>query len=555
MKKATIALASLAIALAAFVGFYERFLPTSMEAAFLSKLIAPISAESISKIRVTSPAGEFVLESSDDGWRLTKPISDRIDPELTARLLMELSNLVIRETIDRDEIGVEDGPTLDKLGFSDAESITAVLEFGGKAEPIELIFGAESAFNGATYLRTPSISDRPDVYIVDSRARQFLEDPIDALRDRNLIRFHPGAIESYVMRTASGEIELAREPDAPIWSVLKPLQARANDEIAYLIIDEITNLRASTIVDEPPAIAPTEALDENTAVFILRPQGGEPIELIFRQADILSDTPDKMTVSVSGRNAVFELTSDFVRRLPATINQLRHPFLGDFKKDDVVRIEIKSPGKLGAEMVHDGIRWYVAFGGQPQPADTQKIDDLIAALNEELIVEFASDTASRLDEFGLTKPLATIAITTAKVDPDELLEFKGKVKEARENGLDPEKIVKPQSEIETKTLRFGISPTNIFLNANYEGSPFIYSIDPAFLSVNAPMHPIRWRSKKLPNFDLLAVRGIDRQMLGESPLYLRYEFMKNKWSGRINDQDVSNRVDPRRASRLARDLG
>lgn len=558
MKKATIALAGTALALGAFILFFERFWPTSAEAALLSRIIAPISAETIEKVRVEGPQGEFVFEKQEDSsWLLTKPLQDRMDPELTGRLLHELSNIVILETIDRHEIGSKDGPQLDALGFGEAESITAVLEFSDAREPLELVFGSEAVFEGTAYLRAPGLSNRPDVYVVQSIARKFLEDPVGTLRDRSLIRYHPGAIESYVMRTASGEVELAREPDAPVWSILKPLQARANDEISFFIIDEITRLRAETILNEAPPAAPEEALDENTAVFILRPQNGEPIELVFRQGELLSDEPDKLTVSVSGRDAQFVLTNDFVRRLPATVNQLRHPYLGDFNPKEVVKIEITSPGKLGTELVFDAEnnRWVVNFGGNAQTANQEQVMDLIEGLNEALIIEFASDTASRLDEFGLTKPLVTISVTSEIFDPAELEAYRAEFKKVSEEGGDPNAIPQPEATYETKNLRFGASPTNILLNANYEGSPFIYSIDPTFLTKHAPLHPISWRSKRLPSFSHLDIRGIDRQLVGQPRVYLRYDDRNNRWTARIEQNDASARIDTRQAERLARHLG
>ena len=79
---------------------------------------------------------------------------------------------------------------------------------------------------------------------------------------------------------ASGEIELEREEGAPRWSILKPLQARANDDIAYSIVEEISELEAESIVDETPAAAENGAIDENTAMFVLQPQKGDPIELV-----------------------------------------------------------------------------------------------------------------------------------------------------------------------------------------------------------------------------------------------------------------------------------
>lgn len=558
MKTTTIVFTLTALLFVAFAVFVDPHLKTTDEARESSRILAPVKAGSIAKIRVSRQSGKSVLTKDENGdWRLTEPLEDQLDPGLMKILLDDLSHLAIRETIRRDELG-RTGPTLDELGFAAAESLKVTLEFDNEgAEPLELLFGANSAIDGALYVQTPETRDRPDVYLVDTTARLMLENPPGVLRDRRILRLHPGAIRGYVLRTHSGEIELERELKAPRWYIIKPLQTRANDDIAYSLLEEIVGLTAELIVDDaPPAAAdPVAPEAENTAVIELHPQNGEPIEVVLRQeAPANPEDPVVLLATVSGRKATFKLANDLVSRLPTNANQLRNPHLTDFDPKMVARVQIQTPTSLDVDLIHDGSSWLVVIGGQPQKANSRRVEGLIAALNAEPIVEFVSDTASQLDEFGLEPPAARISVTATKVDADELKTYQEAVAQAKLNGTDPNKAPKPNATVETKTLRFGRAGGGL-LNANVEGSPFIFGISPAFLAVNVPTHPIRWRSTRLPSFNLLSIRGISLEEAGQPPFSLRYDYLSNEWTGKLGERTVDEFIDRRQAERLARHVG
>ena len=85
--------------------------------------------------------------------------------------------------------------------------------------------------------------------------------------------------------------------------------------------------------------------------------------------------------------------------------------------------------------------------------------------------------------------------------------------------------------------------------------PFIYAIDPTFLNVYVPMHPIRWRSTRLPSFNLFSIRGIDRVERGQDPIKMRYNYLTNKWTGTQGKVTIDHSIDPQRAERLAGHVG
>ncbi len=552
----TTILLSCAAFLLVFVLVFERHIESSREAEGSSRLLVPISGESLKRIRITSQMGDLSIDRKDYGWKLMKPVDDHADPNLISSLADKLARLTIRETIDRDEIGGKK-IKLSRLGLSESELIEVKLEFDGDRESLVLHFGAQGPLQGTIYVRMPDSEKRRDVYVVDGDFRNWIADPKTVLRDRRLFRVDPGEIESYVVETENGVMSLKREPNAPRWYVERPLKARANDDIAYSILDELSKLEIDEFLD--PRAAATAGLATSTgpdmAIFRLEEQSGDQITVRLRERE--NDNGEvSMLATVSGRDAVFRIDNNLVSRLPKNINQMRYPKLADINLATVARVQIETPlDSVDLRRLRDsGNSWSLVVGGQIQRANQEKVDQLLAALNSETIVEFRSDTAARLDEYGLDRPMAQVAITTSTVDGVELDLYSAQVAEAQKAGRDPESIEKPNIEINTRTVRFG-RKSGILLNAKFDDEPFVYAIDPAFLSLYLPTHPIAWRGLDLLGFELLSVQAIEISEAGMPDLKLFYNYLHGKWTGVLGKERVDEMIDGRLAERLAAHLG
>ncbi len=550
----TVILLTIAAVLTVFVVGFERHLDSSREVEASSRLLIPLEVDALKRIRIRNAVGEVSIDRKDYGWKLMSPVDDHADPESIAKLADRLAHLAIRETIRREELGA-DGIRLSQLGLSESQAIEVKLEFDDGRESVTFHFGAAAALQGTLYARMPRSAARQDVYVVDGDFRDWIADPGATLRDRRLFRLHPGEIQSYRITTENGVIELEREPDAPRWFVQQPLKARANDDIAYSILDDLSKLKIIEFLD-PRAAATTGlsgGIGPNSAVFALQPQGGKPFTVKLREESAQKGT---LLATISGRDAIFRIKNDLVSRLPKTINQVRYPYLADVNSPAVARIEIESPLDTVdlRRLPENPQEWRLIRGSQNFRANKDKIDRLLGALNSENIVDYRSDSASQLEEFGLHRPLASISVTTSSVDAAALEGYRAKVAEAQQAGKDPDKVPKPKIEVTRRTLRFGRND-DLFLNAKFDDEPFVYAIDPAFLSINVPTHPLDWRGLDLIGFDLYSVREIAIAEVAAPPLRLFYDYLHGKWTGILGEHRIDDAIESRMAERLAAHLG
>lgn len=566
-------LGAAAIGMLAFVVFVEPHWKTTLEAEATSNLLIPVDSGNIRQLRVNRQTGESKLLLEEEGnWRLASgPIRDLLDPEKMKRLLDTLSHLRIRETIRLDEI--EDGKksVLNEMGFSASEQIDLKIDYPDKRPSQRLLVGTGGPLSGTVYIQAPGTGSRKHIYIVDGDLRSFLDSPAENLRDRKVTRVHPSRIVSYILRTSFGEVELKRELKEQRWFLTRPIQARANDDIAYSLLEEVDQMEVESFIDDKtiPPLLSSGAMDPRTAYFELRTDQGKVIKLQLKENPSPNPDDTRMMAKINGREAILQIHNNLVSRLPNNVNQLRYPYLADIDPATAARIFIRSPNNPDVELrslatvseKKDGEQdlgktknWQVVINGKEEQANSGRINRLIEALNKERVLEYRSDTSSRLDAYGLTRPVATLSITSAGVDAEDFDQFKAAVQKAKEAGQPIDKIKAPDPVIATRILRFGQNE-QILLNAFYENEPFIYGIDPSFLYTYLPTHPLNWRNLRLSAFGAVNVRKLEILPVGGPETRLYYDYYQAQWTGTLGGERIDDKIDPTKANRLANRLG
>jgi len=237
VSKATIWISGIAIALGLFVLLVERHLDSTREALHRARFLTLLEAGEISTVRVSSPGHRAVLERGEESWHLVSPLQDVADPEKLEHLLKQLCQLPLVEAL------APAGVSEETLGFSKSNVIEVELEASG-SEPRRILLGRSGPFDGTIYAKADTGPQAGRPCLVRFEGRGELASPLERLRDRRLLRVHPGAIRGYRLRTKAGEIVLRREEREPKWHIESPLQTRANDDIAFSLVEELTKMEA-----------------------------------------------------------------------------------------------------------------------------------------------------------------------------------------------------------------------------------------------------------------------------------------------------------------------
>lgn len=545
--------------MALFIVLFERHSLTTPEAEAASRLLAPVPVEEVSTIKIKKQAGKetILMKEGDNLWRLDAPVDDRVSPENMEEFLDQLSHLTIRDVIPVKDLGKGTADAAE-LGFADAEVIEVSIEFEDGGSPRKLLIGGTGPFKDTLYVQTLDDRRRKGVYLIDAAFRSLIADPLGELRDRRVIQVHPTRVVEYSMKTNSGVVELERDKDAPVWHIRRPLQTDANNDIAYSLIAEICELEAEQFLDADGLAAlgrwNENELDAQTALFQIKTDLNEEFEIVLRERKTNSGGPVTY-VKVSGREAVFAVNTDLVSRLPSSVNQLRYPYLANLNAETIGHIRIQSRENVDVDLRSDAQRnWFVVWAGSMVPANPAMIAELIEAMNKETILEFRSDTASRPEQYGLDRPLVGISFSSATVDGDALDAYEKALAEAQAKGEPTDDLKAPQAKVKTREFRFGMAD-DVLLNVNVEGEPFIYAIDPAFLSAKVPTHPLSWRGLDLFSVDYRWFKTIEVLQLGQPPVRLQQNWLMNEWSGSMGEESITGRIDRNRARFLADHLG
>ncbi len=541
----TLALVGMALLLGLFVVTVERDWQSTDEAIRTSGILASFPMDRLNRIKIESQGEETRLEHGKEGWRFLQPVKDRVDPERMSQVLEELGFLRIVEVIPQKE------GRRGELGLKEPAAVEVQLDFERGLPDATLRFGLEGPVKDTAYVEVEGVQGRQEVYLVETGVRPWLGNPAESLRDRRILRWEAGKIERYLLRRPAGQVELRRDAERPRWYLERPLQTRANDDIAYSLLEELSQLEAEDFL-EPGAFPQPGEIDGSTAIFRIWPEGEKAVTIWLRSEGVEEDS---MLVRTSSRDSVFRVRDDLVERLPKTVNQLRYPYLLDIESGTAARILIRSRTEPDVILAHDGEGWKLFQRGEWVAANAFRIDRLLQAVNREPILEFRSDSASRLEDFGLERPFLELSVTTSRIDAELVDAYRKAREEAEARGQDPEGVPRPKPEVETRTVRFGESdPSDPLMNANLEGTPFIFGVDPALVISEIPRNPLKWRGTRLLSFNLLSVREIRMSGSGVPPLELDYDYLRNRWEARIDGEVAGREVDRRKAERLVRHL-
>ena len=512
-----------------------------------SEVLLKVRADALVRLDIAGPAGKTALERDLSRWTFLKPVEDWADSTEMGKVVQELSQLRCRETL-------ADGELKDSVfGLSSSKAINLRLGFEQeKAKPERLLFGRSGPFENTVYARLEGHEDRQGVYLVETPLRPVLLDPGDYLRDRRLFAFPAGAVRSYTFRQGNLDIELTRDEKTPRWFLTKPIQCRANDDIAYSILEELSSMRAAEFMEDRALPAGTQ-VNEGAATFVIRPQQGDPVRVTLESRG--SSAPSgSMLAHVGGRTTVLQIADDLVSRLPRALEQFRFPNLVEFDKETVARITIESRDDPTVELKSDGRRWDLISNGQTRPANEERIKRLLDALLAEPVLDFRSNSLADLERFGLDRPDVRLTIVTSSIDASVYEAYQRDVKQAQLEGRDPASVPAPKVDVERHVLGFRLGPDGI-LNVNLAGTPFIYGIDPALLSSSVPTHPLKWRDNLILAFNLFETRGLEIAETGMPEVKLTYDYLQNSWAGTWGGTPVDRQIDVRRAERLVATLG
>jgi len=369
----------LAAALWAFVTFYELGGEEARrQAEDDAKRIFPgLEAEAVEFIEFTSVDGKSVrLERRDGAFELVRPLEFPTDTFTADSLASGLAGLRAERKLDSPQ-----SPAVYGL-----DENANVVTFGAGGNRYAIRIGKAAPVGGDTYV---SLAGSDDVQLVKTYSVAAFDKKLDDLRRKRIAPFDRDAIDRIEVRWPDSHAVLVRGADG--WSLIEPVRGPADAEAVDDLLSELSYLRATGFVDEPPPDAEAGLAVPAFAVRLLgssahpkggeegnggdRAEGGEPIEIEIAIGQLYEG--DSRLVR-AGLPQLFRVPARTLASLPSSVAELRYRTLADFDAPEAERLEIVFQD--GESVVINARRDEAGWTSEPEPVASEDLEALVRRL-------------------------------------------------------------------------------------------------------------------------------------------------------------------------------
>ncbi|HVF72737.1 MAG TPA: DUF4340 domain-containing protein [Chthoniobacterales bacterium] len=505
--KTTLILLIVAVAVAAYIKFYESKRPNTDEAKRQAQNVVNFERDKLDGIVIQNGDDRIELRKQDLKWRIEAPFKDQADRGVVEHLIADLDGWQKFDSIPASEIE-KNKSRLDEYGLSKGKLKLKLL---GKDVPPEITFGNDAALQGKMYVR---VGDGNDVIIAAQSVRNDIAKKPEDFRDKKLTDLSPLQVTRALVKSGAGEIELEKKADH--WEVIKPLKARGDDQKITDILAQVTTAQIQQFVAEDRGdLRPYGLAEPRGSITLFRAddQTGQTLQ-IGAPAGPGEKEKDQVYVRFTARNAVYTLPKKIEEILALKPADLRDRHLVRIDTNILDRITIDAPGKSKTVLARKDDAWTIVSRNN-QPANASEANRMLEMLKAEQVTKFVEDVASDLPKYGLDKPQLQVVFSSF----------------ASENT--PESTAGEQA---FATISFGkVEGDNVFARLGDE--PFIVAVRRTLLD-NIFADPLQWQELAVFRFKPDDVHKLAVQTDRESAL-VRND--KKEWTW-VNGTEPINTV-------------
>ncbi len=483
------------------------------------------TADKVKFIRISGNGSSATFALKENGWQSTSPWMDRMDPRAAVGIINFTLGLRVEDYAQDDEIN----PV--KAGLKDG-SITIRLEDAGHSPLANFKLGRQTPLKAeiegmeqpapTVFIQPKEKAHRHHVYACTGDINPLFKDGLKFLRDHRPFYFNPVTLRKVHIRSQQGDLTLGRETPQSPWRIIKPLDLPTDPAAIKNLLQGLYELRAVRVSDRASITLPA---NDNSAK-------SSQITLVSFSSDIetlleipVPESPDahEVKATVSNRpTTVFDLPLKpepgliSLADLPLSLNELRDPALTHLNIQSLQAIAIQPATGPEILISRDPANptWATDIDGTSCEANEENLISLLNAVTHSRAIGFVSDAATDFTPWGLDRPILK-------------LRFLG----SDNQGLE---------------LRIGMDAKgHCFVNRL--GTPIVMRVNPSLVSSIA-IHPYEWRHSRLWSVDRSELLAIERKQGADSPLRLRYIDKDEKWLVERDGKDLSDTLDPAKAT-------
>lgn len=389
MRK-TVILVILAIALGAYVYFYEiRGGEKRDKEKEISEKLFSMEKDSIQVIKIFSPQGDFHFIRTPDGWQLEQPVKTQADESPINSLLSTLSNskkersFIIAEA-DKNQYGL--GRWATRLYFESKDGTADSVRIGEKTN-----IGANIYVSNIDTV----------VHLVSQSLKTNAEKSLFDWRDKKPIHFKKDEVREFTLSNPQGSFTFIK--DGSEWNLIKPIETNAEKSSVDAVLNKLDFNRIKSVLAEESSNLSGFGLD-NPAYAIDLSLGAEKAKtrVIFSEVkDNVSNGKD------SARPIVYTVDSTFIQPFKKDLFGFRDKKIIEFENDDITRLNLSHNNQVMTFVKDTSDNWTLNTG---EKAKQWKINSLLSTIRNLKAEKFVEENPRFFMNYGLVNPESRIEL-------------------------------------------------------------------------------------------------------------------------------------------------
>ena len=323
MKKSTLIVLAMAIALGAFVYFYDSkhsVAPPSDQASW--KPAFAVKADDITALTLERKIGNVVFSKQGSDWRITRPVSTRADQTAIGGIVNDLSTAKIQRSFVP--------PPADNLSKYGLDQPAVTIEFQSKTGVQHTLRLGDKDFSNSAVYGLVGASKNVDMLPVSLLDET--DQPLSQLRDRALLELNNAEITSITLDEPDGVVAIKKAGST--WMITKPKQVMADSSAVDSVVSSLSTNKFTDVASETP---------DNLAKYGLAPPSvSVTVDARDQQFHLLigKKTDDQYYARDPARPMVFEISSTVYDTLNKKFFDLRDKSIVQFEPANLADVNI-----------------------------------------------------------------------------------------------------------------------------------------------------------------------------------------------------------------------
>jgi hypothetical protein len=338
MKKSTLIVVAVALALGAFVYFYDskhNYTPPSEEASW--KPAFTLKSSDISGLTIANSSNpdkiSFAKQGSD--WEITQPVQTDADQSAISGIVSDIAS---------DKIERSFTPT-GGLATYGLDHPAVTLDFAIKGAQHSLQLGGKDFSNSLVYA---IVDGSKQVAMIPASLLDETNKPLLQFRDRDVLELNGADISALTLDNASGKISLTKDPSG--WEITAPRPVGADDSSVDALVASVNTAKFSGVESETAADTTKDAAKYGLAhpvitLDVITAKSKQPFQLLIGKGTT-KDTQDNYYARDESRRMIFQVDSALYTALDKKLFDLRDKAIVHIVPADLTSIEVKNANGL-----------------------------------------------------------------------------------------------------------------------------------------------------------------------------------------------------------------